>query len=678
MAYDSERRVTVLFGGFDSGPRSDTWEWDGELWVLRATTGPAARREHAMAYDKARKVTVLFGGFSNISRGEGGVAGTRQDNYMYDTWEWTGLTWAMRNTTGPSARAEHAMAYDFDRAVTVLYGGEYDSIPKADTWEWDGSLWTRRVVQGPSSRSGHSMAYDGDKGFTMLFGGDDGESGDDTWGWDGEKWWGWTATGPSARVHLSVDYDSIRNLLVLFGGFDGSNNGDTWELEWLGYPPAISQQPGDLILCQSTDAVFSVTAGGTTPLAYQWRKNGDEISDANDSSLVIHSVGVPDAGEYDVDVSNICGSLTSKAARLTVSTGHSITGQPQDRAELEWDDVTFWVMARGTPLLTYQWRKDGEEIPWATHNSLTFDPLTRGDAGTYDAVVTDVCGSIVSHSAVLTVIPNCNHNNIPDECDIDCGPPGGPCDMPGCGGSGDCNFNDVPDECEPDDEDHDGTIDDCDLCPDTPPGLIMGPDGCPVPYGACCFIGDMCIDEVDGDDCGLAWGAYLGDGLTCAGDPDGDGAFGCHDGCPVDPGKTEPGICGCGVPDFGDADGDGVVDCIDACPNTPPGAHPNSCGCPAQGACRFDGAKCWESTEWADCASCGGVYQGDGSTCSEAHRFGDFDDDADVDLRDFSVLQRCLHGTGPLDSGCHRGDIDRCGTIDLLDYKAFHNALTGP
>src|SRR5262245_30251395 len=63
MAYDSLRGVTVLFGGWN-GREADgeTWEWDGNTWTLRATTGPSPRTEHAMAYDSARGVTVLFGG----------------------------------------------------------------------------------------------------------------------------------------------------------------------------------------------------------------------------------------------------------------------------------------------------------------------------------------------------------------------------------------------------------------------------------------------------------------------------------------------------------------------------------------------------------------------------------------------------------------------------------------
>src|SRR5262245_56732341 len=66
MAYDSARGVTVLFGGDLSyyNLTGETWEWDGDTWTLRATSGPTARVAHAMAYDSARGVTVLFGGYS--------------------------------------------------------------------------------------------------------------------------------------------------------------------------------------------------------------------------------------------------------------------------------------------------------------------------------------------------------------------------------------------------------------------------------------------------------------------------------------------------------------------------------------------------------------------------------------------------------------------------------------
>ncbi len=49
-------------------------------------------------------------------------------------------------------------------------------------------------------------------------------------------------------------------------------------------------------------------------------------------------------------------------------------------------------------------------------------------------------------------------------------------------------------------------------------------------------------------------------------DGDGDGTCDLVDGCPNDPNKIAPGICGCGVPDT-DSDNDGVANCNDNCPN---------------------------------------------------------------------------------------------------------------
>jgi hypothetical protein len=61
-------------------------------------------------------------------------------------------------------------------------------------------------------------------------------------------------------------------------------------------------------------------------------------------------------------------------------------------------------------------------------------------------------------------------------------------------------------------------------------------------------------------------------------DSDFDGTPDCVDKCPYDLFKTEPGICGCGTSDK-DSDGDGVPDCIDLCPGDPNKTKPGECGC---------------------------------------------------------------------------------------------------
>ncbi|MHC4698856.1 MAG: S8 family serine peptidase, partial [Planctomycetota bacterium] len=69
---------------------------------------------------------------------------------------------------------------------------------------------------------------------------------------------------------------------------------------------------------------------------------------------------------------------------------------------------------------------------------------TAGDYvanGTYDPLHIRGYGVINAHLAYA----DCNISGLADECDVDCGTPGGPCDVPGCGGSLDCNANSVPD-----------------------------------------------------------------------------------------------------------------------------------------------------------------------------------------------------------------------------------------
>jgi len=84
MAYDSERSVVVMFGGYyrdnqlGSQLLSDSWEWDGESWRQVSLEGPSARNSHAMAYDSTRGFVVLFGGYNFQEGGQ----------YLNDTWEY--------------------------------------------------------------------------------------------------------------------------------------------------------------------------------------------------------------------------------------------------------------------------------------------------------------------------------------------------------------------------------------------------------------------------------------------------------------------------------------------------------------------------------------------------------------------------------------------------------------
>ena len=84
--------------------------------------------------------------------------------------------------------------------------------------------------------------------------------------------------------------------------------------------PVITTQPQNQAVALGASATFSVAAGGSTPLSYQWQKDGVNIAGATASSYPIASVAAADAGQYRVVVTNGVGAATSGAAALTIVT----------------------------------------------------------------------------------------------------------------------------------------------------------------------------------------------------------------------------------------------------------------------------------------------------------------------------------------------------------------------
>ncbi len=124
---------------------------------------------------------------------------------------------------------------------------------------------------------------------------------------------------------------------------------------------------------------FSVTAGGTLPLSIQWRFGGMDIPGETFETLVIGPVSVEDAGNYDVVVTNACGSTISKPALLVVQVTPVISSNPLNQSACEGDAVIFTVSAEGTPPLSFQWRFNGIDIPSESSETLTIDPVSVED-----------------------------------------------------------------------------------------------------------------------------------------------------------------------------------------------------------------------------------------------------------------------------------------------------------
>lgn len=234
MAYDGAHRVFVLFGGQDGAAMfDDTWVYDPDVnsWTEKSTpVHPSARSNHAMAFDGRTGVVVLYGGDPGSS--------------------WSGETWLyfVANNSwvrvdpvhSPGPRQGHVMAWDPSTGLVVLFGGSNTagSYP-TDTWGFNVTTgdWKNLLpANAPEGRYSGSMALDQSSGLLVLFGGVQGYVGvmSDTWTYDpaANNWTQRTAqSSPAGRYMSDMAYDPFLRTVLLFGGFDSAAYryfDDTW------------------------------------------------------------------------------------------------------------------------------------------------------------------------------------------------------------------------------------------------------------------------------------------------------------------------------------------------------------------------------------------------------------------------------------------------------------------
>jgi hypothetical protein len=175
--------------------------------------------------------------------------------------------------------------------------------------------------------------------------------------------------------------------------------------------PTITVQPSNQTVNVGTAATFTVAAGGTAPLTYQWLKNSAVIAGAANSPS--YTTPVTTAGDnraiFQVIVSNAAGSTPSGTATLTVNAASAapmITTQPKNQTVTAPATATFTVTATGTAPLSYQWQKNNANIAGAPNSaSYTTPATTTGDSGaTFRVIVSNgINPPATSNSATLTV-----------------------------------------------------------------------------------------------------------------------------------------------------------------------------------------------------------------------------------------------------------------------------------
>jgi photosystem II stability/assembly factor-like uncharacterized protein len=271
-------------------------------------------------------------------------------------------------------------------------------IPKPDTQNWLRQLFTTQQLTDPV------LAHLTLKG-NFIWGGADPQV-----YLDGEVF-GFFEQPLSLRQSEELAITSAEvttNTSVRFPSGDGQRGGDFEMWFWLvNQCPPITVNPMTLpdgrvgtaysqtLMATGGAAPYTfVVTSGTLPAGLTLFAGGSLSGTPTQSGTFNFTITATDQ--------NNC--VGARAYTVMICQPPAITTQPTSQTVSPGAPVNFSVTATGTSL-SYQWRKNGANIPGATSNSYTINATVPGDAGSYDVVVTGACGSAMSNTATLTVNP---------------------------------------------------------------------------------------------------------------------------------------------------------------------------------------------------------------------------------------------------------------------------------
>jgi hypothetical protein len=184
--------------------------------------------------------------------------------------------------------------------------------------------------------------------------------------------------------------------------------------------PFFSAEPADLTVTITSNATMSATAVGTAPLTFQWQFSptstpgtATNLPGQDAAALTINNAQLSNDGYYQLIAENSLGAVTSRLAKLTVSTSPTVTGQPVSLTRTVGQAAQFSVTATPAPgfeAVGYQWRYAGTanatpktDVPGATGATLDLNDLQLPQQGFYSVVVSNSGGVVESTDAKLTI-----------------------------------------------------------------------------------------------------------------------------------------------------------------------------------------------------------------------------------------------------------------------------------
>lgn len=128
------------------------------------------------------------------------------------------------------------------------------------------------------------------------------------------------------------------------------------------------------------------------------------VNGFNTLAVEIHQVNATSSDlSFDLELlANVSGVTNPPAVAPTIVT------QPQSQTVNAGANVTFNVVATGTPPLRYRWLYNGAFVPGATNPVLSLFNVQPANSGSYSVAVSNNVGIVFSSNAVLQVLASTN------------------------------------------------------------------------------------------------------------------------------------------------------------------------------------------------------------------------------------------------------------------------------
>lgn len=326
--------------------------------------------------------------------------------------------WGNSRTYTSDATDEADAAWNNGRRIYLwpLRSAQYRI--KGGSYVWDESAGPRQVV----GQWGRAVAYKtpADPLFAQLLTGTDAFEGTEFWPNTGHNFLWMDLTAWFVHAFKTGAYPAITRDCIMYchriqhHTLRGTRDRHNWTYPWNNvaaesnlYAVVFAREPATVeISFAGTTTTQAVPGGELTVVAqpfaagetgvprFRLLRNNTAVVDVLSKFPIVASLDFTDP-EYKGGSSLRPGTYTAP--------GPVIQASPASQAVAAGGAATLAVTAGGTGALTYQWRKNGANLPGATAASLVLGNIQPANAGVYSVTVTDANGVTESADAILGV-----------------------------------------------------------------------------------------------------------------------------------------------------------------------------------------------------------------------------------------------------------------------------------